>query len=110
MRRCLNRDVKMQLQSIGDARVALQEYLDDPEGEAPQVNARAPWLWWLVAGMLALVAGAGWYQAMRPAALRSRPLMRLNVEIAPDMPLTRSRDSVERNLKGGFPQLLSPFL
>ena len=33
-RRCLNRDLKMRLQSIGDARVVLQEYLADPGSEA----------------------------------------------------------------------------
>jgi Tol biopolymer transport system component len=93
LRRCLNRDVKMRLQSIGDARVALQEYLTDPGSGTevpPRAKARATKVPWVTAGLLGLaliVAGAGWYNATRPAPLR--PLIRLNVEIAPDTPLAR---------------------
>ena len=50
------------------------------------VTARLGW----IAGAFALafiVAGLGWYSATRPAP--PRPLMRLNVEIAPDTPLAR---------------------
>jgi serine/threonine-protein kinase len=88
LRRCLTRDIKIRLQSIGDARIVLQEYLADPAGgtEVPlQAEARATWPWMALAAVLTLVAGVGWYEATRPAALR--PLIRLNAEIAPDMPL-----------------------
>ena len=53
-RRCLNRDLKMRLQSIGDARVALQEYLADPGSEANSLThmdshhlmqSRVAWGW-----------------------------------------------------------------
>jgi eukaryotic-like serine/threonine-protein kinase len=34
LKRCLDRDVKMRLQSIGEARIAIQRYLADPSGRA----------------------------------------------------------------------------
>jgi len=106
LRRCLNRDVKMRLQSIGDARVVIAEYLADPGREAKEVESAAPlqsrlgtgsrlgragWLVPVVATLaliVAIVAGVGWYNATRPGPLR--PLIRLNAEIAPDAPLART--------------------
>ena len=50
--RCLNKDVDRRYQAIGDARVAIEEYLEDPEGagaldappaEGPWWRAMLPW-------------------------------------------------------------------
>jgi serine/threonine-protein kinase len=93
LRRCLTRDIKMRLQSIGDARIVLQECLaggtEVPCPEGTPAKARAIWVPWVVAGvsMLAL-ASVLLYHSTRPVPLR--PLIRLNAEIAADTPLGRA--------------------
>jgi serine/threonine-protein kinase len=78
---CLAKDRKQRLQAIGDARIFFE-----PEVEpAPAQQATRPWLPWALAAAstLALIACAALlYRSTRPAPLR--PLVRLNVEIAPD--------------------------
>ena len=57
LERCLQKDANRRLQSIGDARIALQEWMENPEAEdvvAPGAVRRSPWL--LVAGVAAAVA------------------------------------------------------
>ncbi len=47
LERCLQKDANRRLQSIGDARIALQEWLENPEaGEvvAAEATRRSPWL------------------------------------------------------------------
>jgi serine/threonine-protein kinase len=84
--RCLRKDVKTRLRDIGEARV----FLDEPAAQI-QAPARHRWMPWALLGAAALLAiglaGLLW-RATRPAALR--PLIRMNVEIAPDMPLERA--------------------
>ena len=69
--RCLRKKPKQRLQAIGDARIAIEEYLADPEGsaeapaESPPVATAVPrwrrFLPWTVAGLLAVaVAGLMW--------------------------------------------------
>ncbi len=54
LERCLQKDANRRLQSIGDARIALQEWMEHPEEEAVETAAaRSGWLPWAVA------AGAG---------------------------------------------------
>jgi Tol biopolymer transport system component/predicted Ser/Thr protein kinase len=91
LRRCLDRDVKARLRDIGEARVAIGRCLVDPAGgtRVPRQGMALPHkLAWVVAGVLGIVGGVGWYEATRTAPLR--PLIRLNAEIAPDTPLGRA--------------------
>jgi serine/threonine-protein kinase len=94
LRRCLAKDRKQRLQAIGEARIAIEDVLTEPEGgtEVPRgLEARPTRLPWVVAGALAAaLAGAGvlLYSATRPAPLR--PLIRLNAEIASGTPLARA--------------------
>jgi len=85
LKRCLDRDAKMRLRDIGEARVVIGRVLAAPGGtEVPlQAEARATWVPWIVAGVsiLALV-GFLLYNATRPAALR--PLIRLSVDLGPE--------------------------
>jgi serine/threonine protein kinase len=54
--RCLQKDVNRRLQSIGDARIALQEWMENPEEEAVEAaTARPRWLPWAVAAAAGLV-------------------------------------------------------
>jgi len=89
LRRCLQKDPRKRLQAIGEARLALQEYLADPQGtteaSAPAavaaVPARLRWLPWALTGLLAAVAGAALWRggALVP---RPGPLLRLEVQLA----------------------------
>jgi serine/threonine-protein kinase len=63
--RCLQKDQSRRLQSIGDARIALQEWLENPEAAeaAPAATADGwrrwlPWAAAVVVGLLGLAAGA----------------------------------------------------
>ena len=97
LERMLVKDRKQRLQAIGEARIALENPAAlDPGSSGLKVGETAPSrsrlgrLGWIAAGVLAVVAvglGIVAYSATRPAP--SRPLMRLNVEIAPDTPLAR---------------------
>ncbi|HUQ92469.1 MAG TPA: protein kinase [Bryobacteraceae bacterium] len=90
LERCLRKDVKTRLQSIGEARIAI----DEPAAMAlavpgpPPAEAWRRWLPWAMVAGVAILAGAGWWRATRPPALR--PLVRLNVEMKPDAPLPNS--------------------
>lgn len=71
--------------------VVIGRALADPERgtEAPlQAEARATWAWAVAGVSILALAGVLLYRATRPAALH--PLIRLNAEIAPDMPLARA--------------------
>jgi serine/threonine protein kinase/Tol biopolymer transport system component len=86
LRRCLERDRRQRLQAIGEARIAI----DAPEQDARPLPAAArvwPWAAAALGLALAVTAAAGWWRASRPGPLRS--LMRLNVELGPDMNLGR---------------------
>ena len=105
LRRCLDRDVKTRLQWIGEARIAIQNTGKDEEiiAAAP-LPSRLGRLTGIAAAVLAVVAaglGIIAYRATRPAELK--PLIHLNVEIAPDTPLAR----VEA---GAAVQICWPFL
>jgi Tol biopolymer transport system component/predicted Ser/Thr protein kinase len=88
LRRCLERDRKKRLQAIAEARIAIDACASapEPEQDARPVPARARvWLWAVAAlGMaLAIIAAVGWWRASRSERLR--PLMRLSVELGPDV-------------------------
>ena len=61
LERCLQKDATRRLQSIGDARIALQEWLENPEAEPVEVaSARPGWLPWaaaVAAGLIGLALG-----------------------------------------------------
>jgi len=91
VRRCLAKDPEERWQSMRDV---VMELRSPPKEVAVGGPAKAGWWPW-VAGAFAvafLVAGIGWYNAPRPSPLR--PLLRLNVEISPDAPLTRVETGV----------------
>ncbi|HEY2012220.1 MAG TPA: protein kinase, partial [Bryobacteraceae bacterium] len=86
LRRCLERDRRQRLQAIGEARIAI----DAPEQEAaaiPPVARKWPWVVAAIAAALALAAATGWWRASRPA--QASPLLRLRVELGPEMNLGR---------------------
>jgi hypothetical protein len=86
LRRCLERDRKQRLQAIGEARIAI----DAPEQEVrPLPPAAHLWPWAAVVLTMAfgVTAAVGWWRASRSAPLH--PLIRLRVELGPDIKLER---------------------
>ncbi len=84
LRRCLNRDLRMRIHDIGDARVVLQEYSANPATEALPAPANRKPAWVAAAALMLFgsVAGFGWYRATRPV---ERPLVYLDVDLGPDV-------------------------
>jgi serine/threonine-protein kinase len=103
LRRCLRKDPRQRLQSMGDARIALDEALSDPsppQGPAPlhQTHARRTQAW-VLTGLLTLAIGialAGWWKASR---LDERPLQRFELTLGPGESF---------NFEGNSPLAISP--
>ena len=97
--RCLDRDPRTRLRDIGEARVeigkALAGVVDDaaaPQttGTAAQFAPATRTLPWALAAALVVVAAVmafGWWRSTRPVAQALRPLVRLDVDLGPDVSL-----------------------
>jgi serine/threonine-protein kinase len=86
LKRCLAKDPDQRFQTARDLKAALNWALEQPPPVA--TNQQKNKLPWVVAGVLILAlvaAGAGWYNAARPAPLR--PLVRLEVDLGADVAL-----------------------
>ena len=88
LQQCLQKDASRRLQSIGDARVALQEWLENPKEAEPPAVAATPagrrWLPWaaaLVAGALGLLAGA---TLLGRRAAPTEPVRRFEINVTED--------------------------
>ena len=88
LERCLRKDARMRLQAIGEARIAIEEPDTMPVTAAAAApgSAKGHWWAWAVAAAAVLAGGAGWWRATRPPELR--PLVRINVEMSPDLPIS----------------------
>jgi Tol biopolymer transport system component len=90
LRRCLERNLRRRLPHIGDARITIEDALSgaapaEAVSAAPRKNReRLPWA--VAAGLAVLLVGASWvaWRATRPA---ERPLVRLDVDLGPDVSL-----------------------
>jgi len=88
IRQCLTKDRKRRLQAIGDARIAIDDYLANPSGEPVAEQRSPPKFMGIVAAALAvlLILSLGaWWRATRTEL---KPLIRLNVEMGSDGMLT----------------------
>jgi serine/threonine-protein kinase len=89
LRRCLQKDPRLRLQDIGDARIELLEMPYVPPGTAARLVAR----WWrraaLAAGAAALAAvlPAGWRALSAPTAGPPANPIRVSVAMGPDLRL-----------------------
>ena len=94
LERCLEKDPKKRLRDIGDMEFLLAEANSPAAPAATASPARFPWMAGATAALALAAAGASSiaYRATRPAPLR--PLIRLNAEIAPDMPLASARSGL----------------
>ena len=91
VRRCLVKEARNRLQSIGDARIAIQEYLDDPSPAEEERVHRSVWRMvpWI---LLPFIAVGAWF--LKP---QTTPLSTLQVEVSmPDGMWFRSPGSKRR--------------
>lgn len=94
LQRCLRKDVDRRIQSIGDARVSIEEYLEDPvAAEAildagTEASAPTGWMRWAPWGAAALL-GLMWVADLRPhAAVESAAAtLRMEMTLGVDDPL-----------------------
>ncbi len=105
LHRCLRKDVDRRIQAIGDARVSIEEYLEDPEAAEAILDSGAParpawqrWAPWAATGALALALIAslmtGDDAAVDPPTLR----LDMKIGVAEDL----------RDLSLGSSLVLSP--
>ncbi len=85
LRRCLERDRRRRLADVADARLEIEEAVAGSGAEAPRrAEARPTWIPWAIAGVLMVVAGAGWWLAWRATRPVDYPLTRLSVDLGPN--------------------------
>ena len=90
LERCLQKDPSRRLQSIGDARIALQEWLENPEKSRPVAVAGTRRLWLIPLVAVAAVAlGVLGGRLFQPAA-EPEPVRRLATELS-ESPLFAAR-------------------
>jgi len=89
LERCLQKDENRRLQSIGEARIALQEWLENPEAEpVEEKHTRPRWLPWAAAaaaGLIGLSMGSLLLGSSNP---ETQPVQRFLAELAEEPPFT----------------------
>ena len=93
LRRCLERDLSRRLRHIADARLEIDDALEQPT-PVPVIPRRRRWT--TVAAAIAVIAfsAGGWWLAMRPRdAAATGPSPRFSVELPDAMPLEATRQS-----------------
>ena len=86
--RCLQKDRRLRLQHIGDARLELDDATQPmPAAAAPASRGRPGWRWWVLAAAIAVVAaGTGaWLAEWRRAR---QPILPVQFAIAPPLDAT----------------------
>ena len=73
--RCLDRNLKTRLQHIGEARIAIENYIANPWKPAPPQNTRRPWA--LIATAMLTTAIAAW-ALLRPVQQPAQPTVRFS--------------------------------
>jgi serine/threonine-protein kinase len=83
VKRCLERDVKMRLRDIGDARIVLQNPMEDAvKADAATTASRSCLAPGIAAGIVALALGAGTAWMLKPSP--ALPVTRTVINLAPD--------------------------
>jgi serine/threonine-protein kinase len=97
LRRCLVKDLRSRLQAIGEARIAVEETLTGSsavgavhESPLPQPAPLPIWrraLPWALAVVVALAVAVALWAPWRPAVQPTPPLVRLDLDLGPDVSL-----------------------
>ena len=106
LERCLQKDVNRRLQSIGDARIALQEWIENPEAETVEVvSARPGWMPWAVAAAAGLIGLALGGFFLGSSAQDPPPTQRFVVELGEEPPFTGRGAAVVPSPDGRYSRL-----
>ena len=93
LKRCLKKQADERLRDVGECRIAVKEYLADPEGEKRRALASAgtttargiSWKFTAPIAVATLLIGVlGTWLATRPALPVPEPLVRFGIELPPD--------------------------
>jgi Tol biopolymer transport system component len=92
LRHCLQKDRRLRLRDAGDSQIEIQEAQAAPKDSvvtqaAPASTSKLPWA---VSAALVIVGAAtsfGWWRSTRPVEQALRPLVRLDVDLGPDVSL-----------------------
>ncbi|HEV2200558.1 MAG TPA: protein kinase [Bryobacteraceae bacterium] len=87
---CLQKDPKRRLRDMGDAPRLVESGAGSQPAAASQAASRRPVVWVTAAALLGAgfaVAGVGWWRASHPGELPLKPLVRLDVDLGPDVAL-----------------------
>ncbi len=92
LRRCLQKDKNLRTQAAGDARIEIQEALAAPQDAGatrPALAPRSKLLLAVAAGLAVLLGVAlwGWWRATRPVEQKLQTLVRLDIDLGPDVSL-----------------------
>jgi Tol biopolymer transport system component len=84
LRRCLDRNVRTRLQSIGEARIAIEGYLKDPGAAAgaatvPVASRRTGWTGWAAAAAFGLLAAGLGFVAFRHSQEAPPKTLRMSI-------------------------------
>jgi serine/threonine-protein kinase len=93
LKRCLDRDVKMRLQAMGEARVAIVNAGGAESAEiASSGSPKGEWTrfgiaGWIAAAVLAVIAAGSLWEMWRSKQPMEKPLVRLDVDLGPEISL-----------------------
>jgi len=100
VKRCLDRDVKKRLRDIGEARVAIQNYLANPVDDSASPAVASPSrngkLGWIVAGVLGAGLLVGMWSPWRETKQSDLPLIQLDLDLGPDVNIATAPGSGSR--------------
>ena len=82
LKHCLDRDIHSRFRSIADVRVEMAGTAEDHSVALTELRRRSSFAPWIAAGVLAVLAGAGWWQALRRPAAAPARVSRLAVAVS----------------------------
>src|SRR3984893_12386457 len=92
IRRCLRKDKRQRIPDAGALRIEIEDAIAAPKDSgvtqaAPASTSKLPWAVAAAVIILAAVTSFGWWRATRPVEQALRPLVRLDVDLGPDVSL-----------------------
>jgi serine/threonine protein kinase/Tol biopolymer transport system component len=92
LRRCLQKDRVQRLHDAADVRIEIEDAIAAPKDSgatqaAPASTSKLPWAVAAALAIIAVVALFGWWRSTRPIEQALRPLVRLDVDLGPDVSL-----------------------
>ena len=92
LRRCLRKDRRQRISDATDVRIEIEDAIAAPKDSgatqaAPASTSKLPWAVAAALAIIAVVTSLGWWRSTRPVEQALRPLVRLDVDLGPDVSL-----------------------